>query len=291
MKLSIIIRTKDEAGTLADVLAGIKKQDYDGRVEIIVVDSGSKDNTLACAKEAGCAIVLIPEDEFSFGRAINEGVKKAQGDFIVLLSGHTKPVDNKWLSELINGFTPRPKDLAGEGIAAVFGRQIPVRGCEPFEEWQFLRNFPARISPLKSLPLRGDTFSNASCAIRREIVLKYPFDEILPFAEDREWARRIKKDGFKIKYIPESKVYHSHALSYKAVYERKFIQAKARKMVYPDACKYDNIFWRLGAVIMTILIDMGYCLYKGYFKFLPKIFKYRYYYFKGIINGVRAGKS
>ena len=266
------------------MLAGIKKQDYDGKVEIIVVDSGSKDNTLDCAKEAGCSIVLIPEDRFSFGRAINEGVKKAQGDFIVLLSGHTKPVDNKWLSELINGFD-------SQEIAAVFGRQVPVQGCDPFEEWQFLRNFPARISPLKSLPLRGDTFSNASCAVRREILIKYPFDETLPGSEDREWAGRIKKHGFTIKYIPESRVYHSHALSYKAVYERKFIQAKARKMVYPDACKYDNIFWRLGAVIMTILIDMGYCLYKGYFKFLPKIFKYRYYYFKGIINGVRAGKS
>jgi len=295
LKISIIIRTKNEAGTLPQVLAGIKRQVFDGDVEIIVVDSGSRDNTLTCAREAGWGTVLVPEENFSFGGSINEGVKKARGDFIVLLSGHTVPIDNKWLSELINGFN-------NQDIAATFGRQVPVKGCDPFEEWQFLRNFPSKVSPVRSFVLRGDTFSNASCAIRREILVKYPFDETLPGSEDREWASRIKQNGFNIKYIPESQVFHSHPISYEALYNRKFIQAKSRKMIYPDApsrrhgmasptCQYDNIFWLSGAIITTVLIDIGYCLCKGYFRFLPKIFKYRCYYFKGIINGVRAGKS
>jgi len=288
LKISIIIRTKNEARTLPRVLQGIKDQVFNEEVEVIVVDSGSSDNTLAYARDAGCSTVLLPEGDFSFGRSINEGVKNAQGDFIVLLSGHTVPADNNWLSELINGFTLTGH--ADQTIAAAFGRQIPIKGYDPFEEWQFLRNFPSKISTVRRLVLKGDTFSNASCAIRREILLKYPFDETLPGSEDREWAGRIRKNGFKIKYIPESQVLHSHSLSYQAVYKRKFIQAKARKMIYPKTCRYDNILWISGAIVTTVLIDIGYCLYKGYFRFLLKIFKYRYYYFKGMIDGVKAAK-
>lgn len=284
MKVSVIIRTKNEAGTLPEVLQGIKRQDYEGEVEIIVVDSGSTDNTLTLAQGSGCNIVLVPEDKFSFGRSINEGAKKARGDFIVLLSGHAMPVNEMWLKELLRGFDEHD-------IAATFGRQIPLRGYDPFEEWQLLRNFPSKISPIRNLALRGDTFSNASCAIRREILLKYPSDETLSGSEDREWAGRIKKNGFRVKYVPESQVFHSHILSYKAIYERKFIQARARKLIYPDTCRYDNIFWLLGAIIVTILIDVSYCFYKGYFGFLSKIFKYRYYYFRGIVDGVRTAKN
>jgi glycosyltransferase involved in cell wall biosynthesis len=284
LKVSIIIRTKNEGKALPEVLRKIKKQAYGGEAEIIVVDSGSTDNTLSSAREAGCSVIELPQEKFSFGRSINEGVKKATGGFIVLLSGHTLPADEIWLKELIKGFDDRD-------TAAVFGRQVPVKGFDPFEEWQFYRNFPSKISFLRSLPLRGDTFSNANCAIRREILLKYPFDETLPGSEDREWAGRIKKYGFKIKYIPESRVFHSHPLSYRAVYDRKFIQANARKLIYPKACRYDNILWLSGAVVTTLLIDAGYCLFKGYFKFLPKIFPYRYHYFRGIIDGVRKAKN
>lgn len=283
MKVSIIIRTKNEGKNLSEVLAGIKKQIYRGGVEIIVVDSGSTDNTLDIARTYGCRIVEVAEGSFSFGRAINEGVKEARGSFIVLLSGHTVPVDNVWLSALLSGFN-------AEDIIATFGRQVPMRGYDPFEEWQFYRNFPSNLSPVKNLPLRGDTFSNANCAIRKEILLKYPFNELLPGSEDREWAGRVKREGFKIRYIPESQVFHSHPLSYESIYNRKFIQAKARKLVYPKACRYDNIFWLVSASIITVLIDIVYCIYRGYFRFLPKVFKYRCYYFRGIIDGVRAAK-
>lgn len=269
---------------MPEVLAGIKRQAYNGEVEIIVVDSGSSDNTISCAREFNCQVILLPEGSFTFGRAINKGVKKARGEMIVLFSGHALPVDEKWLRELVAGFNNRE-------VAAAFSRQIPLKGYDPFEEWQIRRNFPAELSPFKNLALKGDAFSNASCAIRREILIRFPFDETLSGSEDREWAGRIKKSGFKIRYNPLSKVYHSHPLSYQAVYERKFIQAKARKLIYPDSCRYDNIFWLVGAVVTTILIDLGYCLYQRYFRFLPKIFPYRYYYFQGLVNGVRAARE
>lgn len=283
MKVSIIIRTKNEGRILPEVLSRIRRQACDEEVEIIVVDSGSSDNTVSCAREFNCQVILLPESSFTFGRAINEGVKKAGGEIIVLLSGHALPADKKWLRELLEGFT-------NIDVAAIFSRQIPLRGYDPFEEWQFRRNFPAKVSPLRSLALRGDAFSNASCAIRREILIRFPFEEKLSGSEDREWAGRVKKNGFKISYNPASCVYHSHRLFYKAIYERKFIQAKARKMIYPDSCRYDNIFWLGGAFVAAILIDLGYCLYRGYFRFLPKAFTYRSYYFRGLIDGVKAAR-
>src|SRR5690606_16368828 len=74
MDVSVVIRTLNEARHLRALLEGVRTQAYrDGRVELVVVDSGSTDGTLEIAREFEANVVHIAKEEFSFGRSLNLG--------------------------------------------------------------------------------------------------------------------------------------------------------------------------------------------------------------------------
>jgi len=92
MSVSIVLRVKNEARMLHDVLQGVERQNYRGDMDVVVVDSGSTDGTLEIARAHNCRIFCIKPEDFSWGYALNLGAEKSTGDFIAYLSGHCVPV-------------------------------------------------------------------------------------------------------------------------------------------------------------------------------------------------------
>lgn len=82
VQISIIIPTLNEAENIAGVLTGISDR---GRVEILVVDGGSEDDTAAVANSAGATV--INESRRGYGQACATGLAVAQGDVIVFMDG------------------------------------------------------------------------------------------------------------------------------------------------------------------------------------------------------------
>lgn len=199
--VSIVIRVQNEAVNLAHTLDLIKAQSYLGDVEVIIVDSGSTDNTIEVAKEKGARIISY-EKPFSYGGTINEAAKMARGDVLVLLSAHSFPYDRNWLKELV-------KPLEDSSVAATTSRHVPKREDDPFIRRGVQRHFPARL--VYSYPGCSLSLSNASAAYRRSLVLKYPFDEKVKYSEDYIWAENIMRKGYRIVYVPTSAVIHSHS--------------------------------------------------------------------------------
>lgn len=78
VETSIIIRTFNEGRHLGRLLDSILAQEYCNR-EIIVVDSGSTDDTLAIAARYPVKIITIRKEDFSFGYSLNVGCKNAAG--------------------------------------------------------------------------------------------------------------------------------------------------------------------------------------------------------------------
>ena len=76
MMLSVIIIAKNEAGNIRDCIASVSWAD-----EIIVVDSGSQDETVSIAKEAG-ARVYVHADWPGFGPQKNRALGYATGDWV-----------------------------------------------------------------------------------------------------------------------------------------------------------------------------------------------------------------
>jgi len=224
-KISIIIRTRNEGDALFELLKRISKQKTYNQLkyEIIIVDSDSTDNTRSIAESYGCYVVNIKKEEFSWGKAINLGIKEAKGDFCVLISSHCFPANDSWLYNLIKPL------LLDEKIAATYGRQIPIKGVNPFEEVELKTWFPINVKRYSSSIIG---ISNANACIRKSVWKLVNFDEYLSSSEDIDWALKVMDLGFKISYVPEAIVYHSHVMALENVYRRWYWRIRTNVYVF-----------------------------------------------------------
>ena len=127
MRASIVLRIKNEDKTLREVLQKVFEQEYSQPYEVIIVDSGSTDASLKIAQEFETRIFEIEPEKFSWGYAINFGVEKSQGEFVVFLSSHCVPTNSLWLKNLLKSFDDPT-------IAGAYSRQIQhenIDSCIP----------------------------------------------------------------------------------------------------------------------------------------------------------------
>ena len=72
-----------------------------------------------------------------------------------------------------------------------------------------------------------ERFSNRNASLRKSAWEKIAFDEQVTGSEDIIWAKQIIASGYKIVYVPEAGVYHSHQSSLKYAFERRYRETKA----------------------------------------------------------------
>lgn len=231
MKVSVVIPVLNAAEFLPPLLKSIASQKPVAPAEIILVDSHSTDNTVAIAQSYP-EVKIIPIGSFSHGRARNLGARAAKGEIIVLLTQDAVPQGERWLFHLLAPF-------ADERTGAVYSRQVPKNDAPPTEKFFLNYHFPpdekARRVKKDSVPLafKDVFFSNVSAAIRRELLLKYPFEENLIMSEDQQFARELLEAGYAVVYQPESVVVHSHAYSLKHAFRRYFDSVYSLTVIFP----------------------------------------------------------
>ena len=204
MRASIVIRAKNEAHDIEDTLNRIFTQRDISDFEVIVVDSGSTDGTLDIVRRSNARLIEISPESFTYGRALNVGIKAASGDFVVSLAAHALPAHDHWLANLLAPF-------ADSSIAGVYGRELPRENATAFELFGMWLSGGTSTKPRRQE--RDMMFSNRNGAYRRALVVEHPFDEKIPGAEDLAWADWIQRNGWAIWYEPTAPVYHSHGES------------------------------------------------------------------------------
>jgi len=217
LKISIIILTKNNGSTIGKVLKQIISQHIDDPYEIIIVDSGSSDDTITQISQFGVRSYNIPPDDFGHGRTRNLGSEYACGEYLVYLSADAIPANKNWLRNLVN-------KLSNEDVGATFGRQIPYKDAPLMERFFIQKNYPPATKEhysLKDFQMNA-FFSNVNSAIKRSLWNKIKFSENLIISEDHEWAKRALDEGYKIEYIPDSAVFHSHKYNLIQVFKRYF---------------------------------------------------------------------
>lgn len=216
--ISIVIRTKNEGKSLPLTLERIYSQKIDKAFEIIIVDSGSTDDTLEIAKKFNCKILKIPQKKFTYPYALNFGTEHSKGDIIVYLSAHCPPVNDYWLHHLT-------KHFSDTSVVAVRGRDVPIKGKNPVEEYTLLQAYPdlPNFEYIEDKTLYR--YTNGNTAIRKTIWEKYKHPEGICYkihplltGEDQIWASYLLKKGYRIIYEPQSMVYHSHKLELKKIW-------------------------------------------------------------------------
>jgi rhamnosyltransferase len=224
MRVSIVIRTLNEARYLGQVLEGIRLQRCDHLdVETVVIDSGSTDTTLQIAEEHGCLITHISREDFSFGRSLNMGCEAASGDIFVFVSGHCVPCDEHWLRQLC-------APIACGAAEYAYGRQVGG----PESRFSECRIFEKYYPAVSHTPQSGFFSNNANSALARAAWAAQRFDEDLTGLEDMEFAKRLCQAGGRVGYVAEAVVYHYHHETWPQVKRRFEREAIALQRIMPQ---------------------------------------------------------
>lgn len=217
---SILIPTRNAGQRFSETLDAIQRQRSIYPFELLVVDSGSRDNTVELAAAAGAVVHSIPVEEFGHGRTRNLLARYARGDWLVYLTQDAVPADDQWLNRLLAG-------LAEPGVAACFGRQLPRPGASLLQAHHLAWWYPDQ--PLRwSLKGPSDArinrlfYSHVNSACKRKVWEAEPFDETLVMSEDQEWSRRVLLAGWEITYEPGAAVIHSHDHGLVKAFRRHF---------------------------------------------------------------------
>jgi rhamnosyltransferase len=206
-EISVIIRARDEAASIGRCLELIGEQVTDrGGVEVILVDSGSRDETAEIARGHGARVITIPATEFTFGGALNLGAANARGELLVALSAHAFPLDRGWLSRLVQPFSDaRVACACGERYGP---DDAPLR-----------TRIEQDIALARRRPQWG--YSNGAGAFRAQLWRTRPFRADLPACEDKEWAWHWLQGGYVCVIDPLLVVDHDHARDpMRSVYRR-----------------------------------------------------------------------
>ena len=191
-KVSVVIPTFQEGKYIAAILSKLVRTKP--KVEIIVVDSGSKDETVQIANKFTDKVYQIEERGIS--KARNHGLRQASGDLVIFLDADVDPPPD-FVEKVLESFNNEA--VVGATCCIMPKQPRPLENAF-FSLYNVILQFCANIKPHS----RGEFF-----AVKRSEFLKVKgFNENMPCLEDHDLALRLGKRG-EFSFIKELTVYES----------------------------------------------------------------------------------
>jgi glycosyltransferase involved in cell wall biosynthesis len=245
-RVSVIIPTRDAGDEFDYVLRRITQQEGVGEIELVVIDSGSRDRTVDIARSYTQKVFQIPPEEFHHARTRNLGAEKATGDFLAFTVQDAVPVGNNWLYKLI-----RP--VYEERASAVSARQIPRADADLFASWSYWTHninylgyhrdhtsdnlSPEDFDDLAPQAKRVNASLDSVClGIRKKIFDSYRFNA--DYAEDVELGVRLLKGGHSLMFQSSNAVIHSHNRQAIYFFKRSYIDAANLRNILKIKAEY-----------------------------------------------------
>jgi glycosyltransferase involved in cell wall biosynthesis len=200
--VSVVIPVKDGERWLAGVLHAVRSQ---GDFEVLVIDSGSRDDSPEIARAAGADLIEIAPEDFGHGRTRNLGAERTSGELICFLTQDAEPLPG-WLDAYREAFE------MDELVGAAYGPHRPRPETSPMIARE-LEEFFASFAPngLPTIQSKGDpTFlSNVNACYRRDCWEQIRFGDI-PYSEDQAFGRALLDAGWRKVFHPGAAVLHAH---------------------------------------------------------------------------------
>ena len=274
MNCSLVIRAYNESQHLGRLLEGIAHQTVKD-VEVILVDSGSTDSTVAIAESHGARVVHIRPEEFTFGRSLNFGVREATRKLVVIASAHVYPVYPDWLESLLRPFED-------DKVALTYGKQRGPDAAKYSEQQVYHQWYPETSKPNQETAF----CNNANAAIRKNLWEKHPYDETLTGLEDLAWGTWVREQGHAIAYVAEAEIIHVHNETPRGVFNRYRREGMAFKQIHPEA--HFSLYDLARLTAMNIFSDLYHAARERVLaKNLASIFWFRTMQFHGTRMGYR----
>jgi glycosyltransferase involved in cell wall biosynthesis len=196
--VSLVAPVRDEAATLRELLAGVAAQTRQPD-EIVFVDGGSRDDTVARLREAALhdtSIRVVEAGEATPGRGRNVGIAAASHDWIALADAGNR-LEPDWLARLVAVAEHDP------AVEVVYGN-FEIETDTFFERCAALAYPPPKETRPAGL-MRAPSI--ASVLLRREVWRKVGGFPDLRAAEDLAFMEEIARRGFKTAWEPRATIW------------------------------------------------------------------------------------
>jgi GT2 family glycosyltransferase len=257
--VSLILPVKNQEQDVRELLPRVLEQRVSARLEIIAVDSGSRDGTVAALTELGATVLAIDPVEFDHGLTRNLAAQHAQGDVLLFLSGHSRPADEHWLAPLLGVLDEDPyaagvcsrvlpgpsADLltAKDGERELSGSALRERKI--IDDWNHYRGMS--VEQRRAFL----NFHTVGAALRAAVFNDMQFHSVATLGEDLLWAREAIEAGWSLWHEPASVVYHSHNYSLRELFARNVDDGLANREINGRTLEESDVF----SLIQTLVMD------------------------------------
>ena len=239
-KISVVIPTKNAGLRFRTLVSKLQLQKGIRDLEIIIVDSGSTDQTLAIAKESGVTVAQISPESFSHSFSRNTGADLATGDFILFTVQDAMPISDLWLWSLVR-VLQRSKNLAVVSCAEyprsdadLFYRVISSNHNKTLNSDRD-RVLTLDKSRLDHFAIRSRAqINNVASLFKRKTFQKYRFNEEIAYAEDLELGVRLIKNNQKLGFLYSTRVIHSHNRTPIYFFKRAYVDTRFLASIFSD---------------------------------------------------------
>jgi Predicted glycosyltransferases len=271
--VSIVIVTYNSADYVEACINSIYARHGRGvyALEIIVVDNHSSDDTVRILKERFSSVALLENDEnYGWGRANNQGVARATGDFIVILNPDTL-VEEGWLDALIQPLIGRRRLLTTPKILIYDGSTIGNCGnILHFTGLAFTRGYGAdKDACAVSEPV---SYVSGCCfAVRRDEFLQLGgFDEVLfLYHDDLDFTCKAYLAGFESLYVPTSIIRHDYRLDVPP--EKFFLLEKGRYIFLRKYLSTGDVLRFVPSLVVSEVLSFSFAAKLGFRGVLCKL--------------------
>ena len=224
-RVSLVVPTKLQMDLLERCLRGLAHQTAYRDLEVIIVDNGADARRLGMIMTSLAPhlnlIRLEDRGPFNFSRLINAGVRRSQGDVIVLLNDDVEPVESDWLNRMVG--SAMADDVGCVGARLLYpdrtiqhaGVMLGLSGvCGHL--WKGLSEEEARTIPQIMMPGGRMAVTGACLAVRRDI-----FDTVGGLDEkafavafnDVDFCLRVREAGYRTIYRGDAVLIHHESQS------------------------------------------------------------------------------
>lgn len=248
--VSIVIPTKNAGESFRNLLMMLRNQKGLSKIEIVVVDSGSIDDTVSFASEYGAKVVVIRPEDFTHSYSRNLGSDHTECNYLLFTTQDALPPSDTWLYELI-------KVHIANDVAAVSCAESPRAHADLFyrvlawNHYRFLEvdkydrilSCPNEINYV-SLRKNGQ-LSDIACLIKKDIFQRYKYR--YNYGEDLDLGIRLIKDGYKIAFLSSIRIIHSHDRPAFYYLKRGYVDNVFLKNMFDDftipVTSIDSLIW------------------------------------------------
>lgn len=235
--VSVVIPTFNAGTEVKRLIQVLQNQENVARVEIVIVDSESRDGTADLAESLGARVIRIKQAEFSHSYARNLGAQHATGDYLLFMTQDAFPNGTRWIAGLMQPVLrenvtavsclerARPEcDLLGRVAIWIHAEYMGIL------ETDRIMKLPKNQS--HDSIRRNGQLNDVTCLVNRERFLQFLYRG--DYAEDLDLGIRLIRAGDKLALLSSVQVIHSHTRPAFYHLKRTLVDVKTMKRILPN---------------------------------------------------------